>query len=479
MTGPGRGTVSRPPSDPGPALLAGVVMNNEDPISAQLFERAKCVLPGGVSRNTVLRKPHPIYAVRGEGCRVWDVEGTCRLDFANNMASLIHGHAHPAVVEAVSEQLKRGTAFTLATEQELLYAEFLVDRVPGFEKIRFVNSGTEAVMSCLKAARAYTGRPKIAKCEGAYHGLYDYAEVSQTSNPSNWGALDHPASTPVARGTPAGALGDVVIIPFNDSARAKAILDQHAADIACVLLDPLPHRIGLIPASHEFVNTLRAWTRENGALLVFDEVITFRVETAGAQAHYQADVDLTALGKIIGGGFPIGALAGKKEIMDVMDPSAPQLLFPHSGTFSANPISMVAGLTTMQLFDAAAVQRLNDLGDIARRTIEEVIAVADVPACVTGGGSMFRIHLKPKPPEDYRSNFAGPVGAERLGVLLDHMFDNGIMMINTATGMLSTVMTQAEIDRFADVLLGGLRKVRETTMPDLARSAYEPLTKAS
>ena len=447
--------------------------------AAQLFERAKRVLPGGVSRNTVLRKPHPQYAARGEGCRVWDVDGNCRIDFANNMASLIHGHAHPAVVEAVTAQLQRGTAFTLATEQELQYAEFMIDRAPGFEKIRFVNSGTEAVMSCLKAARAYTGRPKIAKCEGAYHGLYDYAEVSQTSNPSNWGALDHPASTPVSRGTPAGALGDVVIIPFNDPLRAKAILDQHLDDIACVLIDPLPHRIGMIPATFDFMNTLRDWTRANGALLVFDEVITFRVETGGTQQRYPVDVDLTALGKIIGGGFPIGALAGKREFMDVMDPSAPELLFPHSGTFSANPISMTAGLTTMKLFDCDAVQRLNALGDYTRRTIEEVIAVADIPACVTGGGSMFRIHLKPKPPEDYRSNYSGPMGAERLGILLDHMFDNGIMMINTASGMLSTSMTKAEIDQFAGVLLGGLRKVREASMTDLARSAYEPLTKAS
>ena len=450
---------------------------DNDTRSAQLFERAKRVLPGGVSRNTVLRKPHPQYAVRGEGCRVWDADGNCRIDFANNMASLVHGHAHPAVVAAVTEQVGRGSAFTLATEQEVLFAEFMVDRAPAFEKIRFVNSGTEAVMSCLKAARAYTGRPKIAKCEGAYHGLYDYAEVSQTSNPANWGTVDHPASTPVARGTPAGALGDVIIIPFNDPLRAKAILDEHAGEIACVLVDPIPHRIGMIPATTEFVTTLRDWTHDNGALLVFDEVITFRVAVGGAQDRYPVDVDLTALGKMIGGGFPIGALAGKKAIMDVMDPSAPELLFPHSGTFSANPISMTAGLTTMKLLDCYAVERLNVMGAYARRSIEEVIDLADIPACVTGAGSMFRIHLKPKPPEDYRTNYVGPMGAERLEILLDHMFHNGFMMINTGSGMLSTAMTKVEIDEFADALLGGLCKVRDARTSELARSAYEPMSK--
>lgn len=453
--------------------------NGEGPTrSAQLFERAKRVLPGGVSRNTVLRKPHPQYAVRGEGCRVWDVDGNCRIDFANNMASLIHGHAHPEVVEAVSAQLRRGSAFTMATEQELLFAEFMIDRAPAFEKIRFVNSGTEAVMSCLKASRAFTGRSKIAKCEGAYHGLYDYAEVSQTSNPSNWGTADHPISNPVSRGTPAGALSDVIIIPFNDPVRAKAILDGHAHEIACVLIDPVPHRIGMVPATNEFVCALRDWTTENGALLVFDEVITFRAAVGGAQDRYPVEVDLTALGKMIGGGFPIGALAGKREVMDVMDPSAPELLFPHSGTFSANPISMTAGLTTMRLLDCRAIERLNVLGEYARRSIAEAIDLAEIPACVTGTGSMFRIHLKPKPPVNYRDTFAGPVAAERLGVLLDHMFDNGIMMINTASGMLSTAMTKPEIDQFADVLLGGLRKVRAKRMGSLARRAYTPIGNA-
>ncbi|OMH33833.1 aspartate aminotransferase family protein [Motiliproteus sp. MSK22-1] len=436
------------------------MMNQQLSRGARIFQRAQNVLPGGVSRNTVLRRPHPLYAERGEGCYVTDIDGVRRIDFANNMASLIHGHAHPAVVGAVTEQLQKGSAFTLATEEEVCYAEHMCSRSPGFDKIRFVNSGTEAVMSCLKAARAYTGRPKIAKVEGAYHGLYDYAEVSQTAKPTNWGDPDQPASVPVAHGTPASALNDVVVIPFNDPQRAIAILDQHADELACVLIDLLPHRVGLIPASAEFVRALRKWTRENGALLVCDEVITFRSTYGGAQDWYELRPDLTAMGKMIGGGFPVGALAGRKEVMDVMDPWADKVLFPHSGTFSANPITMVAGHVSMELFTEPAVIRLNGLADRARDQITEAIRIADVPACVTGGGSMFRVHMKAEAPEDYRSGFVGPDEARLTAAMLDHLFDNGIMMINTCSGTLSTAMTEQEIDTLADVMLSGFRKIR-------------------
>ena len=267
--------------------------------SASLYERALRVLPGGVSRNTVLRRPHPFYAVKGQGCWVTDIEGVRRLDFANNMCSLIHGHAHPAIVEALTRQLTEGTAFTFATEAEVLFAEHMCGRARGFEKIRFVNSGTEAVMSCIKAARAFTGREKIAKIEGAYHGIYDYAEVSQTSNPSNWGDVRRPPSVAVARGTPQGVLDDVVVIPFNDPGTAVAILNEHAGELACVLVDPFPHRVGFIRATDEYIDALRRWTTADGALLVFDEVITFRSEYEGAQSWYGAPLYLVLDGDAV------------------------------------------------------------------------------------------------------------------------------------------------------------------------------------
>lgn len=427
--------------------------------SASLYERAKNVLPGGVSRNTILRTPHPVYVDQAAGCRIVDVEGVERIDFANNMASLIHGHSHPAIVDAVIEQLRKGTAFTLGTEAEIIYAEHLCERNPGFEKLRFVNSGSEAVMAGLKAARAFTGRVKIAKVEGAYHGVYDYAEVSQTSSPSNWGSAIHPESVPVAAGTPSAVLSDVVVIPFNEPDAALSILDEHRGELACVLLDPMPHRVGLNPATPRYVGALRAWTEADGALLLMDEVITFRSERGGAQSWYDVRPDLTALGKIIGGGFPVGAVTGRSDVMDVMNPLADRVLFPHSGTFSANPVTMTAGLVAMELFDARAVARVNRLAARAKTGIEEAIKTSGATAVVTGGGSMIRVHLKDRPPTNYREAYLTREEKVRLDLLLDHLFDSGIVMINTCTAAISTAMGDEEIDDLVDAVRVGLAKV--------------------
>jgi len=437
--------------------MAGIESTSK---SAALYERARRVLPGGVSRNTVLRSPHPIYADHAQGCRVVDVEGVSRIDFSNNMASLIHGHADPETVQAVSAQLARGSAFALATELEIEYAETLCARSPSFEKLRFVNSGTEAVMGMIKASRAFTGRPKIAKVEGAYHGLYDFAEVSQTSRPESWGDAARPRSVPVAHGTPATALEGVVVIPFNDPDRAREILDEHKHELACVLLDPMPHRVGLRPADADFVRALREWTTANDVLFVFDEVITFRSEVGGAQSWYDVRPDMTAMGKAIGGGFPVGAFAGRSDVMDVMDPLADKLLFPHSGTFSANPVTMVAGLTAMRRFDEAAVARLNGLQARAVTGIREAIERTGVAACVTGGGSLFRVHFKAAEPRNYREAFQGPDELAQLKLMLDHLFDGGAMMINTCAGALSTAMGEAEIDELVGLMESGFEKLR-------------------
>lgn len=431
--------------------------------SKQLYDRALRVLPGGISRNSILRRPYPFYVSHGQGCHVTDVDGITRIDFANNMASLIHGHADPLITQAVARQLSKGTAFNLATEAEIELAEHLIGRSKSFEKIRFVNSGSEAIMCCLKAARAFTQRPKIAKVEGAYHGIYDYAEVSQTAQPSNWGDPGQPNRVPVVRGTPASALEEVIIIPFNNPEAALAILDQHAAGLAGVLVDPMPHRVGFIPATRPFIAALRQWTQKNGALLIFDEVITFRSSYGGAQEWFDARPDLTAMGKMIGGGFPVGAIAGRGEVMEVFNPLADKILFPLSGTFSANPVTMVAGRAALEKFDREMVTNLNRLGDIARRQIEEAIRAAEIPACVTGAGSIFRIHFKPAPPRNYRESYCGPNEMRLLRVLLDEAWARGIILISTGSGALSTPMGQAEIDRLCEVLQDAFHKMK--TLP--------------
>lgn len=429
--------------------------------SSELYARAMLVMPGGVSRNTVLRDPHPAYVESGSGCHVVDLDGVSRIDFANNMASLIHGHADPDIVRAVSEQVARGTAFTMATEVEVLLAEHLCARIDSFEKLRFVNSGTEAVMVALKAARAWTGRPKIAKVEGAYHGGYDYTEVSQASDPTTWGSPDRPSNVPLVHGTPESALGDVVVLPFNDVERAIALLDEHRDDLACVLLDLMPHKVGLQLAEPEFVRAIREWTERHGALLVLDEIVTFRSEYGGLQARYGIRPDLTALGKMIGGGFPVGATGGRAEVMDVLNPRAQKVLFPHSGTFSANPVSMTAGLAALQKFDAATVARLNALTDRARAGIEDAIRSTGAQASVSGTGSMFRLHMKPQAPRDYREAFAGPEERQRLKRLLDHLFDAGFLMIYSGTACLSTPMSETEVDALVAAIATGLEKIAE------------------
>ena len=429
--------------------------------SEALYEEARQLIPGGVSRNTVFHRPYPHYVKHANGAYVTDIEGTERIDFANNMASLIHGHAFPPIVEGVTDQIKKGTAFTIATEAELDFARLLCNRAPGFEKIRFVNSGTEAVMAMIKASRAFTGRPKIAKAEGAYHGTYDFAEVSQKAKPENWGDIDQPRSVPVAAGTPQHVLDDVIVFPYNDIERTLALLNQHADEIACVLIDPVPHRVGLVQGNDEFIEALYKWTRENGALLAFDEVVTFRINYSGAQERYSVKPDLTALGKIIGGGFPVGAFTGRSDVMKILDPAEKNWLFPHSGTFSANPVSMVAGRIALEHFDRDSVKQINALTQTAIDQINEAIQTAGVPVSITGAGSMFRLHLRETPPTTFREAYQDKETGELIKRMLDYLFyEENLIMINTMACMFSTVMAQKEVDVLSSAMLNMFRQFK-------------------
>ncbi|NPD84179.1 aminotransferase class III-fold pyridoxal phosphate-dependent enzyme [Lentimicrobium sp. L6] len=426
--------------------------------SSALYKRAKEVMTGGVSRNTIFRRPHPFYVATAKGSYVTDIDANTRVDFANNMASLIHGHAHPAIIDAVNEQMHRGTAYTLGSEVEVAFGELLVERNHNFEKIRFVNSGTEAVMSMIKAARAYTGRPKIAKAEGAYHGTYDFAEISQIVKPDNWGDIDKPNSVPVTMGTPENVKSDVIIFPYNDTERTLKLLEANKKDLACVLIDPISHRVGMFPIEEDYLIAIYNWTRKNKLLLVFDEVVTYRVTYSGAQHLYPVKPDMTALGKIIGGGFPVGAIAGDAKVMSVFDPTRKIIKQPHSGTFSANPITMTAGKVAMELFDRKAVDDINNMADIAKKQIEEAIKEADVPVLITGAGSMFRMHFRYQAPRNYRETYQCPEERKLIVDFLDYLFlHEDIIMINTFACMLATTITQKEVDILTESLLKGFK----------------------
>jgi glutamate-1-semialdehyde 2,1-aminomutase len=413
--------------------------------SKALYDRAVASLPGGNTRTTVFMKPYPIYAARGQGCRVFDIDGNEYIDCINNFTSLIHGHAHPALVEAACRQIAEGSAFGLPTRSEVDLAELLAARLPSVAQVRFANSGTEAVMMALKAARAFTGRAKIAKCEGAYHGSYDYAEVSLDPTPDDWGG-NSPVSVAYAKGTPDNVLADVVTMPFNDVEGAVSLIREHGRELACVLVDPMPNRAGLVPADKAYLEALRQATREVGALLIFDEVITFRLGYHGAQGRWDIEPDLTTLGKIMGGGFPVGAIGGTADVMAVFDPRQGKPALPHGGTFSANPVTMRAGLTAMQLLDPAAFARLDAIGTAVREGIDAAFRRHDVPGRTVGLGSLLKIHFSDRPIRDYRSAYMGPEEVRRQSVFNLGLLNRGILAAGYGLMALSTPMNDRDVE---------------------------------
>lgn len=417
--------------------------------SQEIYGRALKVMPGGSTRITLHAEPYPHYAAVGHGCWVRDVDGEEKLDLLNNFFSLIHGHSHPAITNAVVEQISRGTCFGMPTELDVKMAEELCSRVESLDTVRFMNSGSEAVLAAIKAARAYTGRPKIAKIEGAYHGMYDYAEVSQTSTPDNWGD-DLPRSIGYARGVPRSVLDDVVVIPLNDVERSIRALEPEADNLAAVLLDLMPSRCGMILAEADYLTAIVNFCKEHGILIVLDEVVSLRLAVGGAQSLAELRPDLTVMGKIIGGGFPVGAVGGRRDVMAVFDPRQGKPWVPHGGTFTANPVCMTAGLTALSLLSNSEIARLNALGDRMRKMLTDAIGRIGCPGSVTGFGSLFRIHLKEGLIRDYRSAYQDSTIAALTTTVHRGLFARGVIVSTNLSGALSTPMKDDQIDVFED-----------------------------
>jgi glutamate-1-semialdehyde 2,1-aminomutase len=314
-------------------------------------------------------------------------------------------------------------------------------------------------MMALKAARAFTGRPKIAKCEGAYHGTYDYAEVSLDTGPADWQVQGPPASVAYARGTPQGVLDDVVVIPFNDIDGAVSLIRAHGPALAGVLVDPMPNRAGLVPADRAYLQALHAVCREVGALLIFDEVISFRLGHAGAQGLWGVEADLTTFGKIMGGGFPVGALGGRVDVMAVFDPTSGKPAVPGGGTFSANPVTMRAGLAAMELLDEAAFVRLGHMGDHLRHGIERLLHDHGIRACATGRGSLLQVHLSDRPLRDYRSARPEAAEARRLVAFVQALLDGGVIISTNGLMALSTVMTGDDLEAVLAAIAAALSAI--------------------
>jgi glutamate-1-semialdehyde 2,1-aminomutase len=437
--------------------------------SAELSRRAKNVYPGGTTRGQTYYAPYPIYAAHAEGCRVTDVDGVARIDFVNNYTVQLFGHSHPDIVAAVQAQAARGMCFTMPSELDIELAEMVLARAASFDQLRFTNTGTEAVMHAIKGARAYTGKPKIAKCEGVYHGAYDVAEVSLDSDPQVWGQ-QKPQAVGHTHGAPEGVTRDVVVLPFNDVAASKQILEENADALAGVLLDAVPSRCGGIPVTADYIKMLKSFTRANDAVLILDEVVTWRLDYGGAQTRYGIEPDMTTMGKVIGGGMPIGVVAGREDVMRVYDSSAGKALCSHSGTFAGNPVSMAAGIAAMKLLTVEATERLNQLGERARESLREAFRLADVDGQVTGEGSLILMHFSSEPLGDYRATWRAHTErrAEMLVDLFRRLLNCGILFSTWGLGCLSTPMGQAEIDHLADAVLASLREMKEENGKALA-----------
>ncbi len=415
--------------------------------SGRLFEEAKNYLAGGNSRLTVYYKPHPVYLDRGEGAHLFDADGNRYLDAINNYTSLIHGHANPAIEAAAIAAMHGGTAFAGPTRYEIDLARLLCERLPSVDRVRFVNSGSEAVMMAVKAARAYTGKPSIAKFEGAYHGAYDYVEVSLASTPDNWGDASEPTSTPYSAAVPQSLLDEVVVLPFNHIDETRELLRRHRDRLAAVVIDVMPSRIDLIPATPEFIQALQEECRNLGILLISDEVISFRLGYHGAQGMFGFDPDLTTLAKIIGGGFPVGAVGGKAEVMAVFDASERSPLVPHGGTFNANPVTMAAGFQAMEMLTSGEFERMNQLGERVRSELSEVIRLLEVDWQVTGAGSLFMVVPHKDVLSDYRSAHLTSEQSARVKTLHWEMMNRGVFMGSGGFGCLSTPMTDDDLSQ--------------------------------
>ena len=426
------------------------------PISRAKQAEAEKYLPGGSSRGTAYFDPFPHFIERGEGHYLYDADSNRLLDFMINATSLILGHAHPDVTRAIQEQAARGTAFTGPTDPQVRMAKLLTDRVPSVDLVRFTNSGTEGTMMAIRAARAFTGREKMAKFEGGYHGAHEYVSVSVRPPAAK---LDPSGPTPIPEhpGLPQSILDQVIVLPYNDLDWCERVLRQNASEIACLIMEPVMSSFGYLPGEVDFLRGLRELTAELGIVLIYDEVQSFRIAPGGAQEALGVIPDMTSFGKIIGGGTPVGAFGGRADIMELFDPTrgAP---IAHAGTFNANPVTMAAGEVVMNHLTPEVYDRMNALGDETRAKLSAVFDEFEVDAQVTGIGSLFGIHFTAEEITDYRSVVRGDQTMRR--ALFTGLLNEGVLLQSGAAGAMNSLTTADEIDTLVDATRRVIERVR-------------------
>lgn len=414
--------------------------------SEEIFSAAQQLMPGGVSSPVRAFKSvggQPIVLDRVKGSRIWDVDGNEYIDYVGTWGPAICGHAHPEVIAALQNALEKGTSFGAPCVLENVLAEMVVDAVPSIEMVRFVNSGTEACMAALRLARAFTGREKIIKFQGCYHGHADMLLVQAGSGVATLGLPDSP-------GVPKSATGSTLTAPYNDLEAVKELFNQYPNEIAGVILEPVVGNSGFIAPDAGFLEGLRLLTQEHGALLIFDEVMTgFRIAYGGAQAKFGVTPDLTTLGKIIGGGLPVGAYGGRKDIMELVAPAGPMY---QAGTLSGNPLAMTAGIKTLELLqkpgtyeqlERITAKLMNGLRQIAQETGHKVQA-AHISA-------MFGLFFTERPVHNFED--AKTSDLEKFARYHRGMLERGIYLAPSQfeAGFTSLAHTDEEIDKTLEV----------------------------
>ncbi|TGE34459.1 glutamate-1-semialdehyde 2,1-aminomutase [Desulfosporosinus sp. Sb-LF] len=424
-----------------------------DEKSRQAFVIAQKVIPGGVNSPVRAFKSvgrDPIFIDRGEGAHIWDIDGNRYLDFVGSWGPLIVGHAHPDVVAVIKQVAERGTSYGAPTEVETVLAEEVLKAYPSMEMIRMVNSGTEATMSALRLARGVTGRTKIVKFEGCYHGHSDQLLIKAGSGALTFGV-------PTSPGVPTQIASNTIAAQFNDLEGLKELFRREGEEIACVILEPVAGNMGVVLPDPGFLQGVRHLTEEYGALLIFDEVMTgFRVSYGGAQGFYGIDPDITCLGKVIGGGLPVGAYGGKRRFMEQISPSGP---IYQAGTLSGNPLAMNAGLATLKLLQhPGTYEGLQHKTSRLAEGLKQLAQEIGLPIWVNAVGAMFSAFFTDVPVKDYSSACTSDV--ERFAKFFRGMLEQGIYLAPSQfeAVFVSTAHTEGDIDQTLELA----RKVFKT-----------------
>ena len=436
--------------------------------SRKHFEEAKEYMPGGETRESISYKPYTTCMEKGQGFHLWDIDGNEYLDFVGNYTSLIHGHCDPDIMDAVRAQVEKGCALSSTSPLQLEHAKILCERTPSVDMVRYANSGTEATTWAIRAARAVTGKDMVLKFEGCYHGTQDTAKVSVVPDLAPG---DLPEAHVEGLGIPKSVLTDVIVAPFNDLDAAEAQLKAHGDKLACIITEPFLASLGVISPKPGYLKGLRELADKYGVLLVFDEVQSFRQTTGGYQLYEDVYPDITALGKFIGGGYPVGAFGASKEVMDRFDydPSNPDAI-NHSGTFNGNEITMAAGIASMKKFDEKAVDHINSLGARLREGGNDVFKSLGIKCQIMGTGSLTNIiytDVEVSNAFDFAMSYIGCMELQKWVHL--ELMNRGIYTAKRGEFIISTPMSEEEVDKG----IAGLKETFELLKPYIEENAAQ------